>query len=143
MSQSISITSATTFQQRMYERVKESLGELLTAEEARDLVDKAIDQSLMQPRIEPQAYGRDIVHDSEFVLLVRNQVEPLVKEAIEQWIADNQEQVKEQQEAEAAKPGAGAAAWAAEKERQVTELVLSQAFEFPPEPETSEPSPED
>ena len=80
----------------MYERVKESLGELLTAEEARDLVNKAIDQSLMQPRVERQNYGRDIIHDSEFVSLIKKQVEPLVKEAIDQWIAANQEQVKEQ-----------------------------------------------
>ena len=42
------LVTASTFQERMFERVRESLSELLTPDEAKALVEKAIEQSLFQ-----------------------------------------------------------------------------------------------
>lgn len=90
------ITTAATFQERMYERVKESLGELLTADEARQLVDRAIQDSLFSPvnkKVDPYS-NRTVVVPNPFIELVRQEVKPLVTQAINQWIADNPGEVK-------------------------------------------------
>ncbi len=79
----------------MYERVKESLGELLTAEEARQLVDKVIQESLLSPEIKYNSYGSKVSEGpAPFVTLVRAAVDPMVKEAINEWIAANPDEVR-------------------------------------------------
>lgn len=91
-----SIASATTFQERMFERVRESLSELLTPEEAKALVEKAIEESLFKPELirgnsyhTPDRYG-----PSRFEQLVKEATEPMVKAAIADWLAEHQEEVK-------------------------------------------------
>ena len=90
------ITNATTFQERMFERVRESLSELLTAEEAKALVEKAIEQSLFQQEMLYDSYkSRQIgVKPSRFEALVKEAVEPAIKTAVTEWLAEHHEEVK-------------------------------------------------
>ncbi len=92
------ITNATTFQERMFERVRESLSELLTAEEAKALVEKAIEQSLFQQEkvYEGNSYNRRQigVKPSRFEALVKEAVEPAIKIAVAEWLAKHHEEVK-------------------------------------------------
>ena len=72
------IAASTTFQERMFERVRESLSELLTEEEARALVDRAINEALFKRTIERE-YGyqaRDVEKPSMFELMVVEEVKP-------------------------------------------------------------------
>ena len=79
----------------MFERVRESLHELLTAEEAKALVDKAIQESLFEPKPIYDNYNRVTgSKPSEFVELIREEIQPLVKTCIQQWIAEHEEDVK-------------------------------------------------
>lgn len=99
MNTSVSIDSdlakPTTFQERMFERVRESLHELLTAEEAKALVDKAIQESLFKSKPIYDNYNRVTGNKpSAFVELVREEIQPLVKTCIQQWIAEHEEDVK-------------------------------------------------
>ena len=90
------LTNATTFQERMFERVRESLSELLTAEEAKALVEKAIEQSLFQQEMLYDSYkSRQIgVKPSRFEALVKEAVEPAIKTAVTEWLAEHHEEVK-------------------------------------------------
>jgi TPP-dependent indolepyruvate ferredoxin oxidoreductase alpha subunit len=90
------ITNATTFQERMFERVRESLSELLTAEEAKALVEKAIEQSLFQQEKVYDSYNsrQTGVKPSRFELLVKEAVEPAIKIAVAEWLAKHHEEVK-------------------------------------------------
>lgn len=90
------LTNATTFQERMFERVRESLSELLTAEEAKALVEKAIEQSLFQQEMLYDSYkSRQIgVKPSRFEALVKEAVEPAIKIAVAEWLAKHHEEVK-------------------------------------------------
>ena len=90
------ITNATTFQERMFERVRESLSELLTAEEAKALVEKAIEQSLFQQEKVFDSYNsrQTGVKPSRFELLVKEAVEPAIKTAVTEWLAEHHEEVK-------------------------------------------------
>jgi hypothetical protein len=91
-----SIASATTFQERMFERVRESLSELLTPEEAKALVEKAIEESLFKRELirGNSCHTPDRYEPSRFEQLVREATEPMVKEAIADWLAEHQEEVK-------------------------------------------------
>lgn len=89
------IAASTTFQERMFERVRESLSELLTEEEARALVDRAINEALFKRTIE-RGYGyqaRDVEKPSMFELMVVEEVKPMIKEALEKWISENSEEI--------------------------------------------------
>lgn len=96
MTETTSITSSQTFQERMYERVKESIGELLTEEEAKQLVDKAIQDALFTPKKITNYYGNIVGEEnSKFVELVKERVEPIIKNSIDNWIAEHQDEVNE------------------------------------------------
>lgn len=89
------LATATTFQERMFERVRESLSELLTPEEAKALVEKAIEESLFQRQFVPAHYGTPARHlPSHFEALVKEATEPVLKAAIADWLAEHHEEVK-------------------------------------------------
>lgn len=89
------ITPQTPFHERIYDRIRESLGELMTAEEAQKLVERAIEEGLFKERRVPQpGYSNpDKVLPSLFVEMVTAEVQPLVKEAIREWIKANPDAV--------------------------------------------------
>jgi hypothetical protein len=87
------LATSTTFQDRMFERVKESLSELLTPEEAKALVEKAIQDSLFKPRIIKQGYNESKELPSVFAELVGNQVKEEVSNALKEWLAEHHEEV--------------------------------------------------
>jgi hypothetical protein len=90
------LTTATTFQERMFERVRESLSELLTPEEARALVDRAIEESLFKAKLVPAKnyHDKDRYEPSRFEELVREATKPVLKAAIADWLAEHHEEVK-------------------------------------------------
>lgn len=73
--------------------MRESLGELLTEEEAKALVDRAIDECLFKRTIEKEYHGREVEKPSMFELMVAEEVKPMIKEAAEKWISENSEEV--------------------------------------------------
>lgn len=79
----------------MFERVRESLAELLTPEEAKALVERAIEESLFKPKYKKGEFynSPSIEVPNGFQVLVKEAVEPLIKSAIEQWIAEHHEEV--------------------------------------------------
>lgn len=90
------LTVQENFQERMFNRVRESLAELLTEEEAKALVERAISDGLFKPRQEKDgsnwnAKTREL--PSEFATLVTDQVKPIVEQQIKQWLSDNSDQV--------------------------------------------------
>lgn len=94
-----SLTKPSTFQQRMYDRIRESLGELLTQEEAQALVNRVIEEELFKDRQVIVGYSynqRTEAQPSAFKEMAMEQIKPMIEEAIRQWIADNQESLKQQ-----------------------------------------------
>lgn len=81
----------------MFERVKESLSELLTPEEAKILVEKVIAQDLLKEAVVPgqHYYDKTKIIPSKFNRLVSEQIDPIVKQCVEEWISDNEDVVLE------------------------------------------------
>lgn len=96
MTTTTTITTSQTFQERITERIRESIGELLTPEEAKELVNRVIERDLLSDKVVSSSWGDPKKEPSEFSKMVRDSVDPLVKEAILQWVSDNPEVVKEQ-----------------------------------------------
>lgn len=90
------LTTTETFQERMFKRVRESLHELLTPEEAKALVEKAIEQSLFQAKLVPAKgyYEKDRYEPSRFEELVKEAVEPVINSEVEKWLTEHHEEVK-------------------------------------------------
>ena len=91
----IAITTSKTFQERITDRIRESIGELMTAEEAKALVECVIERDLLAKRIVRKGYGPAETLPSLFSTMVLEAVTPLVKEAIDDWIASNPDIIKE------------------------------------------------
>jgi hypothetical protein len=90
------LTKADTFQQRMFERIRESMGELLSEDDLKELLERTIEKSFFEERIVPSSshyYDRDKKKPSLFQELVTEQVQPMMEKAITAWLQDNSEQV--------------------------------------------------
>jgi hypothetical protein len=91
-----SLAAASTFQERMFERVRESLSELLTPEEAKALVEKVIERSLFERKLIPAKtyYEKDRYEPSRFEELVKESVEPVIRSEVKKWLTEHHEEVK-------------------------------------------------
>lgn len=89
------ITKANTFQQRMFERIRESMGDLLSEDDLKELLERTIEKSFFEERAVPAQsyYDRDKKKQSLFQELVTEQVQPMMEKAITAWLQDNSEQV--------------------------------------------------
>ena len=89
------LTKADTFQQRMFERIRESMGELLSENDLKELLERTIEKSFFEGRVVPSSsyYGNSQLKPSLFQELVTEQVQPMMEKAITAWLQDNSEQV--------------------------------------------------
>ena len=89
------LTTTADFQTRMFERIREQMGDLLSEEDLRKLVEKAVEKAFFEERIERQTYGRDIVHPPAFVEMVKVEAKPMVQAAVDKWMRDNADEMGE------------------------------------------------
>jgi len=87
-----------TVQERVSEKIIESIGDLITEEDLKPLVDKAIDDMLLKPRIIEGAGtgygGREPKHQPPLLHeLLNDAINPIVRGAVKNWIAENNDEV--------------------------------------------------
>lgn len=94
-----------TFEQKMMERIRESIGELMTEDDLKRIVERGVEQALFTRKEYGQAYDRRIEPS-----LVEKAVEKFLAQkmeaAVNRWIADNQDHLKSAVDA-AVKAGVG------------------------------------
>ena len=87
------LTAQQQFMEKISERLRKDIGDLLPDDVLSELVQKNIDEIFMQDKkkITPRQYGSDIVEfsPSDFRVLVKEIAEPIVTKVIEQYFADN------------------------------------------------------
>lgn len=89
---STEITDTKTFQERMFERVRDQMGDLLTETELKQIVDQAVNKAFFEPRKISTGY-RDEIKPAIFVEMMETELKSRVGKALEQWIQDNPEAV--------------------------------------------------
>lgn len=88
------ITTNTTFEQRMFEQIRDKMGDLLTEDELKAILEKSIDKAFFTPRSEYNGY-REVKLEPLFVEMLREELKPLIKAGAQQWLEDNQDKVAE------------------------------------------------
>lgn len=84
------ITTNKTFQERMFEKIRDQMGELLTEDELKQLVDQAVNKAFFEERRTRSGY-HDEIKPALFVEMMQTELKARVGKTLEQWIADNSE----------------------------------------------------
>ena len=109
MTQSADLATPMTFQERLKERLRDSIGELLSDDDLTALVERGIDEVFFQPRYErrPGAYSTEtlppLIHE-----VVKDVLSAQMREAVERWLSSHEDEVRQALE-DCVKDGAGMA----------------------------------
>lgn len=87
-------TPPKTLQERVGERIREQIGDLLTADDLAKLVDTAMTEAFFTPRRERRPYGEDILHPPLIVGLVQKLMQEQVQAAATAWLEAHSDEVK-------------------------------------------------
>jgi hypothetical protein len=92
------IVESKTFEQRMKERIRDSIGDLISDEDLTKMVDRSLEEVFFKPRPNPKyasyynagepATIPPLLHE-----LVKEVMEANVQAAVREWIGSNQEEV--------------------------------------------------
>lgn len=95
MVESNELATPMTFQERLKERIRDAIGELLSDTDLTALVERGIDEVFFQPRRVPN--GRydtrelpPLIHE-----VVKEVLSVQMREAVEQWLLSHEDEVKE------------------------------------------------
>jgi hypothetical protein len=103
------IVQSKTFQDKLNERIRDSFGDLLTDEDLKPLVERAIQQAFFEPvRVpNPNGWGSPELKEAPFVKTVReaaaNKVSEFAKAAVDDWVAKNPDSFRQAVDAAIAK----------------------------------------
>ncbi len=89
------IATTKDFQERMFERIRDQLGDLMTQEDLQKIVTAAIDKAFFEKqKIRTGSYSSDFKEiDPVFVIQIRELMTPMVRAACEVWVNANKETI--------------------------------------------------
>lgn len=92
-----SLLNSKNFQDKVFLKIRESLGDLLTEDELKPLVSTAIEKAFFEPvKVESYGYGsKTELKPSWLVQEISKILEIKVKEQVELWIQENPDKIKE------------------------------------------------
>lgn len=90
------------FQTRMFERIRDQIGDLMTEDDLRKIVASALERALFEPVKELDGY-RTIQHESRLVQMIERHLKPKVEEAVREWVKGNDEKIHQTIDATLAK----------------------------------------
>ena len=82
------IATTQDFQQRMFEKIRDQMGSLLTDEELKALVETAINKAFFEERVDNSGYNR-VTKPSLFVELISAHVKDRINEQIGAYVVAN------------------------------------------------------
>jgi ATP-dependent 26S proteasome regulatory subunit len=89
------ITTSKTFQDKMFERIRDQMGDLLTEEDLKKMVDAAMQKAFFDPIIERNSYGSVTNPNgpSAFVKMIEKLMTEQVGKEIRVWLDAHPEEV--------------------------------------------------
>lgn len=88
------IATTKDFQQRMFEKIRDQIGDLLTEEDLQKIVNASIQKAFFEPRtvVDNNSYSyRTKEVEPLFVELMRTELKPAIQRAADKWIKENPE----------------------------------------------------
>ena len=92
------VTPTAEFQERMFNRIREQIGDLMSDEDLKKITTAAIDKAFFEPRklVDTGGYSNRMVEaEPLFVELMRKELQPAFHKAIKEWLTENPAVVKE------------------------------------------------
>lgn len=88
------LTPQQSFEERIKERIRESIGELMPDEALAQIVARGVEDAFFKERLAKDRYGYETHTEPAWIVrFLRNELEKQVREATEKWFADNAERV--------------------------------------------------
>lgn len=90
------ITTPQTFEQKMMDRIKDSIGDLLSDDDLKRIVEQGIEKALFEKRTVHSGTGswNDRVEDSLVDKAVREFLDERVTDAVNKWLDENPERMQ-------------------------------------------------
>jgi hypothetical protein len=89
-------TAGTEFEQKILERLRNDIRELLPEDALKKLVERAVDETFFKERrIEGRYGGMERIDPGWFVTEVTKSAEPMIREAVEQFVADRRDVIQQ------------------------------------------------
>ena len=86
------VAESKTFEERMFDKIRSQMGDLMTEDELKAILEKAVDKAFFSQRTMRVDY-RDVVKEPVFIELIRDEMKPLIHAELRVWLAENQETV--------------------------------------------------
>lgn len=86
------IATSKNFQERVFEKIRDQLGNLLTEVELKALLDKAIEKAFFEPRQSGNSWDKT-EKPPYFVELIQTELQSKVQDAVKAWIDSHQDDV--------------------------------------------------
>ena len=86
------IATTKSFQDRMFERIRDQMGDLMTNDDLKKIVEAAMQKAFFEERVDRSSYN-PVTHPSLFVVMLQNLLKEQMKDAVQQWLADHSEEV--------------------------------------------------
>jgi len=78
------------FQQRMFKKIREQMGDLMTDAELKKIVNAAMEKAFFEDTVVKDEYGRERSRtESALVSAIREEMRPAVIQAAQMWMAQN------------------------------------------------------
>lgn len=87
------VTNPTDFQTRMFERIRDQMGDLLTDAELKAMLEKALEKAFFEPRVRPTSYSGSVNEEPLFVELIRKELQSKVTSALSKWVENHPDEV--------------------------------------------------
>lgn len=76
------LTKTASFQDRLMARIKDSIGELMTDEELKKIMERGVEEALFKPKVQYDNYNREIKRE-----------EPFVEKAVKAFLSEKMDKV--------------------------------------------------
>ncbi len=88
------IATSQSFQEKMFAKIREQMGDLLTEEDLKKMVDAAMQKAFFEPVKNLNSYG-SVVGESPpaFVTMIKKATEDQVTSAVKEWIKEHPEEI--------------------------------------------------
>lgn len=90
------IQETQNFEERMMSKIKESIGDMITDDELKKIVERGIEKAFFEPKMRKDQYGnREITDEPLAIRAVREFARKKADETVEKWIKENPQKIGE------------------------------------------------
>lgn len=87
------LTLTKTFQERMFERIRDDIGELMSDEDLRRVVDSAVQKAFFEPIVTKDVWGRITETPPPLVIEMTKLMRERVDAAIREWVMTHPDEI--------------------------------------------------